>query len=67
MRGHLAFVILLALVYETVSEEGQHGGNEEGCHDEHGGIVCNEEEETTLEGDLTQEKYKNETIGCEVC
>ena len=62
MRGHVAFVMLLALARLTVSEEGEDGGNEEDCHDEFGGTVCNEEEETTQEG----EKYTNETIGCEV-
>ena len=63
----MAFVMLLALARVTVSEEGEDGGNKEGCHDDYGGIDCNEGEETTPEGDLTQEKYKNETIGCEVC
>ena len=62
MRGHVAFVMLLALARVTVSEEGEDGGNEEDCHDEFGGTVCNEGEETTQEG----EKYTNETIGCEV-
>ena len=59
MRGHVAFVMLLALARITVSED---GGNKEDCHDEYGGTECNEGEETTPEG----EKYTNETIGCEV-
>ena len=62
MRGHVAFVMLLALARVTVSEEGEDGGNKEDCHDEYGGTECNEGEETTPEG----EKYTNETIGCEV-
>ena len=62
MRGHVAFVMLLALARVTVSEEGEDGGNKEGCHDDYGGTDCTEGEETTPEG----EKYTNETIGCEV-